>query len=167
MDEGGVDLGPRKKFAEVTAQNLLKHARISTAPVSLRQVIEHLQSKTNLDVVGSQKFTEKVSGLLVVCKKADDEFVTIVFNENHPGCRRRFTLAHEIGHMLMRHGSCSEDGPASHAEKEANLFAGELLMPAKMLKKDLAATPDIPSLAKKYLVSAQALSIKLSTARLL
>lgn len=162
------DLGPRKKFAETSAQNLLRDAGVVAIPVSLRQVIEHLQTVKNLEVVGSQEFTKKVSGFLIVCKEAEDEFVTIVFNEGHPWCRRRFTLAHELGHLLLGHGGCSkneEDG--SYNEKEANLFAGELLMPKKYLREDFVKTPNIPTLSKKYLVSGQALTIKLTTARLL
>lgn len=162
-----VKLGARKKFAETTAQNLLKDAGVVSVPVSLRQIIEHLQTVRNLNVVGSQEFTKKVSGFLVICKEAEEELVTVIFNENHPWCRRRFTIAHEIGHLLLGHGGCSEDDDGSHVEKEAHLFAGELLIPTKHLRVDFAAMPNIPMLSKKYLVSGQALTIKLTTARLL
>jgi Zn-dependent peptidase ImmA (M78 family) len=55
------------------------------------------------------------------------------------------------------------------AEKEANLFAAELLMPEEFLKKDLAgrSTLDlydedyIPQLAENYGVSVQALMFRL------
>ena len=49
----------------------------------------------------------------------------ILYNE-HSGshARRRFTLAHEIGHIYLGHSNDSPD-----EEREANTFAAELLMP--------------------------------------
>ncbi|MBU0666164.1 MAG: ImmA/IrrE family metallo-endopeptidase, partial [Nanoarchaeota archaeon] len=47
-------------------------------------------------------------------------------------------------------------------EREANKFASELLMPYDFLKLDIEKDQhDIPSLAKKYEVSEQAMSIRL------
>ena len=57
--------------------------------------------------------------------------VTLVLTDFHGAgdCRRRrFTQAHELGHILLGH---TRDGPAE--EQEANRFAGELLMPAPVL----------------------------------
>lgn len=52
-------------------------------------------------------------------------------NESAPGDRLRFTLAHEIGHIIM-HTFHSDD-----QEREADRFAAELLMPEKEIKPDL------------------------------
>lgn len=52
-------------------------------------------------------------------------------NEEAPGDRLRFTLAHEIGHIAM-HTLHSKD-----QEREANEFAAEFLMPAKEIRSDL------------------------------
>ncbi|KAB2967527.1 XRE family transcriptional regulator [Zoogloea sp.] len=50
--------------------------------------------------------------------------VHLVFiNKNMPGDRMRFTLAHELGHMIM-HRLTTET-----MEKEAHIFASEFLMP--------------------------------------
>jgi len=55
-----------------------------------------------------------------------------LINSNVPaGDRLRFTLAHEIGHVVMRN-SLSPD-----PEKEANDFASEFLMPAREIAGDL------------------------------
>ena len=48
--------------------------------------------------------------------------------------RRRWTLAHELGHMVM-HGFGEVDSDI--AEQQANRFAGEFLAPAKELKPTL------------------------------
>lgn len=53
-------------------------------------------------------------------------------NTTAPGDRLRFSLAHELGHAVLHHT------PTADPEDEANLFAGELLMPAREIKPMLA-----------------------------
>jgi Zn-dependent peptidase ImmA (M78 family) len=53
-------------------------------------------------------------------------------NRNIPGDRLRFTLAHELGHLLM-HGI-----PSPTMEDEADRFASEFLMPAEDIKPALS-----------------------------
>lgn len=145
------------------AQKLLKDAGVKVAPVSLQQIIEHLQGKYSLDVKRIDA-SEKVSGLIVVCKEVDSEYATIGFNGNHPWCRRRFTIAHEIGHLLLGHDCVKDD--STHNETEANIFAGELLVPTAFIKKDFPRLMDLKELSKLYRVSDQTLTIKLMDARL-
>jgi len=160
------DLGPRKKAAKALAQKLIKSAGITAAPVSLQKIIEHLQKTYALDVRRIEA-GEKVSGLLVVCKEVDGEYATIGFNGAHPWYRRRFTIAHEIGHLIFGHGCHkSSSGDDVHNEKEADTFAGELLVPTAFIKKDFAKIPNLQELSKLYRVSDQALTIKLMDARL-
>ncbi|MDB5323345.1 MAG: uncharacterized protein JWN40_4976 [Phycisphaerales bacterium] len=54
-------------------------------------------------------------------------------NADMPGDHQRFTLAHELGHVLMHRI------PHERIEDEANQFAAELLMPAKEIAPDLGA----------------------------
>ena len=51
--------------------------------------------------------------------------------------RLRFTLAHELGHLVLGHQVFA--GPRRPEEREANLFAGALLMPGEAAEEDLAA----------------------------
>lgn len=157
--------GPRKKLAKNLAQWVIKDIKISNAPVSLQQIIEHLQTIYTLDVkkiiIG-----EKVSGLLVVCKEVDTEYATIGFNASHSWYRRRFTIAHEIGHLLLGHMCDKNIKGGTTDETEANQFAGELLVPTTLIKKDFAKLPDIQELATLYRVSTQTLTIKLMEARI-
>ena len=50
------------------------------------------------------RFRERVSGVVTrTSKKADgDKVQVIVLNAGHPGERQRFTLAHELGHVLLQ-----------------------------------------------------------------
>ncbi len=56
----------------------------------------------------------------------------IVINKNQAPDRYRFTLAHELGHLIMHRNSLSPN-----RENEANAFASSFLMPAKDIKNDL------------------------------
>ncbi|MCW1888283.1 MAG: ImmA/IrrE family metallo-endopeptidase [Candidatus Moranbacteria bacterium] len=161
MEENDVTSGARKTVAKKLALKLLSDAGITAAPVQLPQIIRFLQETRNLEVVSSP-FPISISGLLVRCNDLDMESLTIGFNQNEPWCRRRFTIAHEIGHILMNHASCDRGNETSHKETEANVFASELLLPTKILKEDFSKIQNIPELSKKYLVSQLAMGIKLS-----
>jgi Zn-dependent peptidase ImmA (M78 family) len=134
--------------------------------------------------IRKEQVDDDLSGFLfrdVKHKKA-----TIGVNAAHPENRVRFTLAHELGHYLLHEGetlhfdgkkpgftvslrsSYSAKGTDDN-EKEANLFAAELLMPAKFLERDLRGSNAdlldenaLHSLATKYKVSAQALTFRLA-----
>jgi Zn-dependent peptidase ImmA (M78 family) len=114
----------------------------------------------------------------------DSSRKVIGVNTHHAPVRQNFTVAHELAHLLLHdqeqlhldrafptvrlRDDVSSQG-IDDAEKEANLFAAELLMPEAFLKRDLAGRSAIdlydveyiPELAKKYGVSVQALVFRL------
>jgi len=55
----------------------------------------------------------------------------IFLNRNMPADRQRFTLAHEVGHIVMHRV------PTPDMEQEANEFASALLMPARDIRASL------------------------------
>jgi len=55
----------------------------------------------------------------------------ILVNRDLPPDRERFTLAHEVGHLIMH------ELPSDEQEKEANQFAGEFLAPAADIEPQL------------------------------
>jgi Zn-dependent peptidase ImmA (M78 family)/transcriptional regulator with XRE-family HTH domain len=58
------------------------------------------------------------------------ELPPLVFiNKDMPGDRWRFTLAHELGHLVMH-----DDAPYEAMEDEADIFASELLVPEIEIK---------------------------------
>ncbi len=151
---------PRKKEARTMARKLIKDIGITEAPVNLRQVISHLQEDSNL-VVASRDFTENISGMIVKVTDMESETIAIGFNVNDPWCRRRFTIAHEIGHLKFDTLCNKHTESQSIIEQECNVFAAELLMPRELLKEDFKKIPNIPELSKKYLMSQESLGIKL------
>ncbi|WP_276864560.1 ImmA/IrrE family metallo-endopeptidase [Anaerococcus tetradius] len=76
-------------------------------------------------------------------RQDSDGGVEITINENEPEYRRRFTIAHEIGHVILGHineieiyrNTESEYRDMVHraTEVSANKFAAELLMPYKLV----------------------------------
>lgn len=62
-----------------------------------------------------------------------DGYSFIFINPQMPGDRLRYTIAHELGHIIMK----NEDNPYPRCEEEANEFASEFLMPEKDIKYDL------------------------------
>ena len=61
----------------------------------------------------------------------------IWINRNSPNDRKRFNLAHELGHLVMHLRSEDLDKPEDQKEREANEFAGEFLMPESQCREDL------------------------------
>lgn len=79
----------------------------------------------------------------------------IFLNRNQRPERMRFTLAHELGHILLEHiGKYElvnrEPSPTdNHVEQEANIFASRLLAPACVLwALDISEAEEIASLCK-------------------
>ncbi|MBI2439382.1 MAG: ImmA/IrrE family metallo-endopeptidase [Candidatus Moranbacteria bacterium] len=120
-----------------------------------------MKTKTNLQIYG-YGFSEKVSGMLVMI---GDE-ATIGFNNTQHWHRRRFTISHEIGHLLMGH-TCNPVDKGSPQETEAHQFAAELLMPLARLKQDFKQTENLDELSKRYAVSKEALTRHLMECRVI
>ncbi len=55
----------------------------------------------------------------------------IFLNQHVPADRMRFSLAHELGHIIMH------TVPGDEIENEANAFAAELLVPEKQFRRAL------------------------------
>jgi Zn-dependent peptidase ImmA (M78 family)/DNA-binding XRE family transcriptional regulator len=74
-------------------------------------------------------------------------------NEMIPGDRLRWTLAHELGHIIM-HGV-----PSPQQEAEADRFAAEFLMPAHEIRPELESLslPRLANLKQRWKVSMAAL----------
>jgi Zn-dependent peptidase ImmA (M78 family) len=159
---------------EARATELLRRHKIKEPPVDVAVIAQKEGAK-----VIFQDLEAHISGLLV----QKDKTATIAVNALHHPNRQRFTVAHELGHYLMhadkptvfvdetlvhfRADATSE--PADRRETEANKFAAALLMPSDWLKNDLGEQNidaffgelSLERLARRYLVSQLALSVRL------
>ena len=97
--------------------------------------------------------------------------VEISVNINDSYHRQRFTLAHELAHCML-HAETLKNGrielrssltSEDPREKDANVLAGEILIPEKLLKLEYASTPIpfLPILAEKFDVSENVMAARL------
>jgi Zn-dependent peptidase ImmA (M78 family)/DNA-binding XRE family transcriptional regulator len=107
---------------EKIAATMRAHWRIPNGP--LKNLTQYLEQAGI--VIGFSKFGgASVSG---VTFKVTGRPPLILLNSAHPADRMRFTLAHELGHLVMHRF------PTGDMEREANEFASALLMPASDIR---------------------------------
>jgi len=106
--------------------------------------IENLVSlveQTGVPVVFLNAGSDKFSGMTV---QTDVNTHIIFLNKNMPNDHKRFTLAHELGHLIMHIPFADEPEFFSDMEnleaieKQADRFAGAFLMPAREIKRQMA-----------------------------
>ncbi len=145
---------PRIKIARESARKILREAGMKSAPIVLNEIIKHIRKTIKLEI--HPRDLGSVDGLhFLKSNKA-----IIGYNNTKPLLRQRFTVAHELGHVLLGHADSESkldfynDDPK---ETEANQFAAELLMPIDLFKVDLKKlNDDVESVAKLYQVSKEA-----------
>ncbi|AFM04009.1 putative Zn peptidase [Bernardetia litoralis DSM 6794] len=77
---------------------------------------------------------EKFDGISFITDKG---VPVIIINKNFSNDRKRFTIAHELGHILMHNENNYPVSPSRNKEKEADEFASEFLMPKDAIKSSL------------------------------
>lgn len=87
----------------------------------------------------------------------------IFFNDKHSVERQRFTIAHELGHILLKHYFKNKE--YNQLEKEANMFAARLLMPMCILNALNYTTAE--QIAQTCLVSLESANWRLSRLKML
>jgi Zn-dependent peptidase ImmA (M78 family) len=155
-------------------RQLLQRYQVHRPPVPVNEIAR----KEGAEIV-INKFNNEISGLLL---RTNDK-VIIGVEKTQPETRQRFTISHELAHLLLHDGKevrvdtnfrinlrSPESSTAEDVEEiEANAFAASLLMPEEFLKEDLTnfvLDVDDPhrvqQLARHYGVSAQAMTIRLT-----
>lgn len=155
------------------AERLVAQHGARTAPVDVDAIARRLGLHVVRTPLGGG-----ISGLLVTRKGSS----MICVEESHHENRQRFTMAHEIGHFVLGHrfaddeqvhvdrvmmrSSKSSEG-TDLLEIEANQFAATLLMPEKLIAKELAKLGSadmeevVSALARRFKVSSEAMAIRL------
>jgi Zn-dependent peptidase ImmA (M78 family) len=112
-----------------------------------KEIVSRYMSNTPIDVLSLARdldievkqtpdLPESISGFI----KQDDAIVYIYINSHHHINRQRFTVAHELGHYFehrsrLQQGLVDKRGcERTKIEKEADNFAGNLLMPDKYFR---------------------------------
>jgi Zn-dependent peptidase ImmA (M78 family) len=163
---------------ETRAKQILRDHNLLSIPVDPLKVASTLGIK-----VLSAVFSEPNKSGAVV--RRDGEFVIFV-NSNEPPARKRFTVAHEIGHRLLhmaagvdefvdtdenfRTTGVAEDeawNDDRRREWEANVFASALLMEEEAVRARWRDLKDPVTLAWMFQVSPTAMTVRLTQLGLL
>ena len=162
--------------AESNAAEILRRLEILEIPIPVERIAKELGA-----TVRHLPLDEELSGMIY--KKGCRKLIGV--NALHHIHRQRFTIAHEIGHLILHsdrieklihvdkrfpvrifHRDAQSTQGVDPIEIEANQFAAALLMPETVILKKLDGQYDIEdipteSLAKKLQVSRQALELRI------
>jgi Zn-dependent peptidase ImmA (M78 family) len=162
-----------KDAARQQARDLIKRFGIKSPPVNVERIARSLGVKVEF-----APFDDELSGMAFI----KHGIPGIGINSLHHPNRQRFTLAHELAHIVLHpeelakavhvdKGSLRRDRVSAAGteslEIQANVFAAELLMPEELLsavldeKFDLEDPQVLETLANKFRVSLTALQHRL------
>lgn len=160
-----IEVFPPNRFSKVDLKSL--EFEINTYEEIEDKVIQ-LRSKLNLGVDPISDLLEIIESLGFIVIFIDpingfdgkeglvDDKPFIVLANDKSGDRQRYSLAHELGHILIKHNNLED-------EKVADYFAGAFLMPKVSLVKDLGENRntitmfELKNLKEKYKVSMQSI----------
>jgi Zn-dependent peptidase ImmA (M78 family) len=167
---------PNYELARSFAMKVLEDHNVTSYPVPIERIAKQM---------GVRVEYAPLDGDLSGFAHIRDGVSIVGINALHSPTRQRFTLAHELAHILLHRseletavhvdrGSLRRDALASEGtdptEIEANAFAAELLMPKKFLEAvlngravDLEDDEAIAALAKRFKVSEAAMRHRLES----
>lgn len=176
----------RRKRIQQIALELLEKNGVLQPPVPVERIAKTLDLVILKQRLVPKQKTEasEISGFLF----SQGGKVVIGVNASQPTARQRFTIAHELGHFLLHNMTQKKDEihvdrsfelrfrddrsrqGTDVDEREANLFAAELLMPRHFLTKDLSELNEVDwinddftkELADRYGTSSQAMLFRLA-----
>lgn len=149
------------------ANELLEKAKVDALPID----VQDLCTRCGVLVL-ARAFPNALSGLVF----AHEGGAVIGINTDHVETRRRFSMAHELGHFLLGHHERSSDyehrfhidvsegtppGFDWRAERAANDFAADLLMPRRLIAAEFQRSEDPTKLAARFDVSGIAMGYRL------
>lgn len=106
--------------------SVYKECKIHCFPINVIQILEHYE----YELISYQSLKKEHPDLYAASMAfSEDAYYDmahrrIFYNEEKPIGRIRFSLMHELGHIMLLH-----DGTSMHQEAEANLFASHMLAP--------------------------------------
>ncbi|MEE9361251.1 MAG: XRE family transcriptional regulator [Cellulophaga sp.] len=136
---------------------------IGTDPI--HNIIQLLEDK-EIKVIEIYDTDDKFDGLATY---VNDKYPVIVVNGNFPVERKRFTLLHELGHLLLNLPDCE----INEEENYCNKFASEFLLPKNIVinefggKRKHITLAELISTQKKYGISIPAIVYRLVDAKIL
>jgi Zn-dependent peptidase ImmA (M78 family)/DNA-binding XRE family transcriptional regulator len=142
-------------------ENATKNLRIAwkIGQDPIYNVVEFLEDH-NIKVI-SMEADSNFDGLETL---VEDKYAVIVYNstKHNKSDRIRFTLLHELAHLLLDFG----DLPENQEEILCHKFAGAMLLPEEIIKKELGdkrsklSVQELGNIKKQYGISMQAIVLR-------
>lgn len=164
-----------KKEIEARAAEILRDHGLYAIPVDPVA----LANKVGIRVHNAKFWDETISG--AVAKRGDS--IQLLVSESDPPARKRFTIAHELGHHFLHlikdgafvdkkvdlfRGEVPDDADSSKKDEvQANQFAAALLMPEEFVRREFEHVKDLTTLSRLFNVSDAAMGFRLSQLRLI
>ena len=158
-----------KEYIEEVSEIIHKECKIENQiqidPVAIAAEFDFTVFKSTFD-------SDNISGMVI----NSNEEKSIYINENDSINRQRFTVAHELGHIILHHEANEEsfkevdfrtNSGFDVRESQANSLAAALLMPRKKANEIWKKLKDVDDFADAFKVSKQAASIRLENLRLI
>jgi len=138
FDVGPIDLEELDSSPSQIAKDLRVGWNIPPGPIkNLTSLVE----KHGVIVIDFDFESRRISGLSLYNRFSGIPPIIFV-NIAHPADRKRWTIAHELGHIILHHHLII---PPKKLEDEADEFASEFLLPEREVKAKLSQ-PDLKSL---------------------
>ncbi|MFE7845303.1 helix-turn-helix domain-containing protein [Microbacterium sp. NPDC057407] len=133
------------------------------------ELVEAIETSFGVDVANASEMPVGFDGLAF----QDDSVRLVLLLTTENWTRRRFTIAHELGHIVWGDAheviaeSLNPGGTADYKEKRANAFAAAFLMPETLLNEELAGRvidhPVFHELVVRFRVSPSSLAVRLKS----
>lgn len=149
----------RLKWARAEARQVWKKHGNGKIPVMPEEIIQELGIPLREDDL-------TMDGVSYMDSKG---LMFIMYKRNSPPNRKRFTLAHELGHIALEHISLNQSSQNSTKaqEQEAHAFANSLLVPVDDLKPFMKqAFRTLEQIEDRYQVSREVALIAVQSNRL-
>jgi Zn-dependent peptidase ImmA (M78 family) len=134
-------LGIDVKSPTEAAQYVRQKWQMPSGPVP--NIIEHLEDHS-IVVVPMQNKSDAFMGLSVFEPSRPIPPI-MFFNGDAPADRVRWTIAHELGHIVLHH---HQRALSEECEDEADEFASEFLMPERDIRHHLTSRTELDDLAQ-------------------
>lgn len=150
------DLNKTGLSPEQMAQRVREYFNLPKGPI--KDIVKTVEQQGIIIHLFDFSLDLKISGVSLINKAG---VPVMILNKNQPNSRMVFTIAHELGHILMhfKGGIISED---RDVENEADRFASSFLMPNDEIRSSLFYLNDekLGDLKRYWKVSIQALLFK-------